>query len=330
MESRTDPLVTLVVPVLNEVDTVERFCTTVSRVLGQAAFKWNVLFIDDGSTDGTAQQLRRLAEKHDWVSYLLFSRNFGKEAALTAGLAHARADAVVPMDVDLQDPPELIPEFVRVWQEQGIDMVYGIRKNRDEDTSTKRHTAGWFYRLFNRISDTRIPPNAGDFRLIDRRVVSAMLKLPERNRFMKGLYAWAGFNSIGIPFERPAREAGKSKFNYWKLWNFALDGFFSFSTLPLRVWSYIGASVALVAFTYILVIVGQVLLEGRDVPGYASLMTVTLFFGGMQLLSIGILGEYMGRLYIEAKQRPLYLVAERSPDVIAEKRPEIEDANDRQ
>lgn len=315
MEEKTAPMLALVVPVLNEIDSVELFCLTVARALDQVAFKWKVLFVDDGSTDGTVQELRRLSQEHDWVSYLLLSRNFGKEAALTAGLAHAQADAVVPMDVDLQDPPELILEFVRIWKEQGVDMVYGIRKNRNEDTSTKRHTAGWFYRFFNRISDTRIPPNAGDFRLIDRRVVNAMLKLPERNRFMKGLYAWAGFNSIGIPFERPARESGASKFNYWKLWNFALDGFFSFSTLPLRVWSYIGASVALCAFMYILIIVGQVLLLGRDVPGYASLMTATLFFGGMQLLSIGILGEYIGRLYIEAKQRPLYLVAETSEDI---------------
>lgn len=313
-QGRAEPVVTLVVPVLNEIDAVQDFCTTVFRVLESASFKWNVLFVDDGSTDGTPDELRRLSESYGWVSYILFSRNFGKEAALTAGLAHARSDAVVPMDVDLQDPPELILDFVKIWQERGVDMVYGIRKNRAEDSSTKRHTAGWFYRLFNRISDTRIPQNAGDYRLLDRRVVDVISSLPERERFMKGLYAWAGFSSVGIPFERPARKVGKSKFNYWKLWNFALDGLFSFSTLPLRVWSYIGGAVAMLGFFYILVIVAQVVFQGRDVPGYASLMTVMLFFGGMQLLSIGILGEYVGRLYVEAKQRPLYVISEKGPD----------------
>lgn len=315
MENSIVPKITLVVPVFNEAVSVELFCSAVSRALAHVSFDWRVLFVDDGSVDGTVDKLRDLAKAHEYVSYILLSRNFGKEAALTAGLAHAGADAVVPMDVDLQDPPEMIITFVDTWKEKRVDMVYGVRHDRNEDSSVKRYTAGWFYRLFNRISDTYIPPNAGDFRLIDRRMVQAILKMPERNRFMKGLYAWAGFSSIGVPFARPSRQAGKSKFNYWKLWNFALDGFFSFSTLPLRVWSYIGGLVAIAAFFYIFIIVGQVLLQGKDVPGYASLMSVTLFFGGMQLLSIGILGEYLGRLYIESKRRPLYLIAEASDDI---------------
>lgn len=305
----------VVVPILNEQDGLVPFLTALYSALENSWIRLEVLFVDDGSTDATLERLRELAAADPRIRYLSLSRNFGKEAALTAGLLHARGDAVVPMDVDLQDPPGVIPEFLRLWQEQGYDMVYGVRGARVNDTRTKRHTAGWFYRFFNRIADAPIPPNAGDFRLLDRRVVEALRRLPERNRFMKGLYAWAGFRSVGVSYQRPARTTGQSKFNYWKLWNFALDGLFSFSTLPLRVWSYIGGATALVAFGYILVIITKVLLLGRDVPGYASLMTTVLFFGGMQLLSIGILGEYLGRLFIESKQRPLYLIAETSdPD----------------
>ena len=228
---------------------------------------------------------------------------------MTAGLCHARGDAVIPMDVDLQDPPALILEFVRLWQEEGYDTVYGVRADRNADTPMKRLTAGGFYRLFNAVSTTtKIPENAGDFRLMDRRVVEVIKQLPERNRFMKGLFAWAGFNSIGVEYERPARAAGETKFNYWKLWNFALDGFFSFSSWPLRIWSYVGAGVAMLSFLYILVIITKVIFFGIDMPGYASLMSVILFLGGMQLISIGVLGEYLGRMFLEVKQRPVFVV----------------------
>lgn len=303
----------LVVPVYDEAEALEPFLSATLPLLEKQAPELEILFVDDGSRDNTLSKLRELAASDPRIRYLAFSRNFGKEAALSAGIEHARGDAVILIDVDLQDPPELIAKFLYHWRVEGYDMVYGVRQTRRADSATKRQTAGWFYRIFNRVSDTPIPPNAGDFRLLDRQVVDALRQLPERNRFMKGLYAWAGFRQLGVPYHRPARQVGSSKFRYWKLWNFALDGIFSFSTLPLRVWSYLGGVVALLAFGYILVIITKVLLLGRDVPGYASLMTTVLFFGGMQLLSIGILGEYLGRLVTESKRRPLYLIAETSP-----------------
>lgn len=302
----------VIVPVLNERDSLTPFIERVMPLLESAAQHFEILFIDDGSTDDTLARLKALHQQDERVRYVSFSRNFGKEAALTAGLAHATGDAVIPMDVDLQDPPELIPEFVRVWREEGYDMVYGVRASRPEDSAAKRATAKGFYRLFNRITHSPIPGNAGDYRLMSRRVVDVLLQLPERNRFMKGLYAWAGFKSKGVPYQRPSRHAGESKFSFWKLWNFALDGLVGFSSIPLRVWSYIGGGVALIAFVYMLVLIASVLVGGRDVPGYASLMSVVLFFGGMQLLSIGILGEYIARLFVEVKARPLYVVQETS------------------
>ncbi|WP_339885513.1 glycosyltransferase family 2 protein [Vreelandella maris] len=302
----------IIVPVLNEQDSLTSFIEQVKPLLETTTQRFEILFIDDGSTDDTLAQLKALNQQDARIRYVSFSRNFGKEAALTAGLAHAKGDAVIPMDVDLQDPPELIPEFVRLWQEEGYDMVYGVRASRPEDSAVKRATANGFYRLFNRITHSPIPGNAGDYRLMSRRVVDVILQLPERNRFMKGLYAWAGFKAKGVTYQRPSRHAGESKFSFWKLWNFALDGLVGFSSIPLRVWSYVGAGVALIAFVYMLGLITSVLLGGRDVPGYASLMSVVLFFGGMQLLSIGILGEYIARLFIEVKGRPLYVVQETS------------------
>lgn len=307
-----DWCLSLVVPVLNEEVAVTVFLAAVMPHLQACAPDYEILFIDDGSTDGTLARLKALHAENSRVRYVSFSRNFGKEAALTAGLAHACGDAVVPMDVDLQDPPELLAEFVRRWREDGYDMVYGVRVSRREDSRFKRVTAGLFYRFFNCLTHSPIPGNAGDYRLLSRRVIDTLLTLPERSRFMKGLYAWTGFSSVGVDYHRPARQHGETKFNFWKLWNFALDGLVSFTTVPLRVWSYVGAVTALLAFLYIVVIVAGVLFTGRDVPGYASLMSVVLFFGGMQLLSIGILGEYIARLFMEAKQRPLYVVADAS------------------
>lgn len=303
----------IVVPVLNEEESLTAFMDAITPHLEVNAPQHEVIFIDDGSTDNTLARLKALNASDPRIRYVSFSRNFGKEAALTAGLAHARGDAVVPMDVDLQDPPELLADFVRLWKDEGYDMVYGIRVSRDEDTRLKKLTARLFYRLFNSMTHAPIPGNAGDYRLLSRRIVDVLLRLPERSRFMKGLYAWVGFRATGVSYSRPARHRGTTKFNFWKLWNFALDGLVSFSTVPLRVWSYIGAVTALLAFVYIMVIVAGVLFTGRDVPGYASLMSVVLFFGGMQLLSIGILGEYIGRLFMEVKQRPLYVVEQSSP-----------------
>jgi len=314
--AKTKPwLLSLVVPVMNEEDNIAPFLSAVFSALENHVPALEVLFVDDGSKDATLARLRAAAEADARVKYLSFSRNFGKETAMTAGIEHALGDAVVPIDVDLQHPPEVILEFVRYWQEEGYDMVYGIRHEDNDETATKKTTSGLFYRLFNRVAHTEIPPSAGDFRLLDRRVVEAMKQLPERNRFMKGLYSWVGFRSVGIPYRQPARRFGESRFNYWKLWNFALDGVVSFSTWPLRVWSYVGGAIALLSFLYILVIVTKTLLLGTDTPGYASVMSAVLFFGGMQLLSIGVLGEYVSRLFVEAKQRPIYLIAEKSKPI---------------
>lgn len=304
---RREPLVSLVVPVFNEEAVLGVFLEKTAAVLDGARLDYEYVFVNDGSRDNTLPMLIAASQENPRVRVVDLSRNFGKEAALTAGIDHVRGDVMVPIDVDLQDPPELIPRFVEKWRE-GYDVVYGLRVSRDEDSLGKRATAGGFYRLFNRLSPTHIPDNAGDFRLVDKRVVAVLRQLPERNRFMKGLFSWVGFRSVGVPYERPARAAGETKWNFRKLWNFALDGIFSFSTVPLRVWSYVGAVISLLAFLYASFIVFTVLMFGKDLPGYASLLTVVLFLGGIQLISLGIIGEYLGRLFLETKARPIYVV----------------------
>jgi len=299
--------VSVVTPVFNEEEGISLFCDTLSQVLEGADLKYEIVFIDDGSTDSTRDILWQCTKAKSNVRALILSRNFGKEAALTAGIADARGDAIVPMDVDLQDPPELIIEFVKKWHE-GYDVVYGVRSTRSSDSMAKRLTASWFYRLFNSVSDNKIPENVGDFRLMDRRVVEALGTLTERSRFMKGLFSWVGYKSIGVEFERPERVLGTSKWNYWKLWNFALDGIFGFSTVPLRVWTYLGLLISVLAFAYGMVTIVVALVSETRVPGYASLMTTVLFLGGIQVLSLGVMGEYLGRLFIEAKRRPIFLV----------------------
>jgi glycosyltransferase involved in cell wall biosynthesis len=293
--------------VFNEEEVLGIFLERTSAVMSAAGLDYEYVFVNDGSRDGTLPSLIALSAENPRIRVIDLSRNFGKEAALTAGIAHVRGNVLIPIDVDLQDPPELIPQFVEKWRE-GYDIVYGVRTSRDEDSLGKRATAGGFYRLFNRLSPTHIPDNAGDFRLLDERVVAVLKQLPERNRFMKGLFSWVGFNSVGVPYERPARAAGKTKWNFRKLWNFALDGIVSFSTVPLRVWSYIGIGISLLSFLYASFIIVWVLIFGKDVPGYASLLTVILFLGGIQLLSLGIIGEYLGRLFMETKGRPVYIV----------------------
>jgi len=302
-----NPLVSVIVPVLDEAAAIPAFYQAITAVLHAAGLRHELVFIDDGSIDATGDVLARLAAADPCVRVLNLSRNFGKEAALTAGLDHAAGDVLVPMDVDLQDPPWLIPVFVARWRE-GWDVVYGARRSRTADTRLKRLSAAAFYRLFNLVADTRIPADAGDFRLIDRRVADVLRLLPERGRFMKGLFAWAGFRTIGVPYDRPARVAGGSRFRPWRLWNFAIDGLASFSTAPLRVWTYVGAAVALGAFGYAGAIIVRTVVVGVDVPGYASLISVVLFLGGLQLISLGVLGEYVGRLFVEAKGRPLYVL----------------------
>ena len=301
------PLVSILVPVYNEEGTVEPFVRAVMPVLEAEPIRCEVLFVNDGSQDRTLERLLGLADRDERVRVVNLSRNFGKEAALSAGIDHAQGDALIAMDVDLQDPPELIPQFLKYWRE-GFDVIYGVRVSRRGDTFFKRQTASWFYAVFNRLSPLPIPANAGDFRLFDRRVADVIRALPERNRFMKGIFAWVGFTSVGVPYERPARIDGHTKWNTWGLWNFALDGLLSFSTVPLRVWTYFGAVIAALAFIYGSFIVIRTLIWGVDMPGYASLFTAVLFLGGIQLLSIGIVGEYIGRMFIEMKRRPLYVV----------------------
>ncbi len=303
------PLLSIVVPVKNEEAAIVPFVQRVSTILDEIAINesWEILFVDDGSTDATLAAIAA-AHGHDRrVRALSLSRNFGKEAALSAGLDHARGRAVVPMDVDMQDPPEVLPEMVAKWL-QGYEMVFGVRRSRQEDSFAKRLTAGLFYRAHNLVSQDKIPENAGDFRLLDRKVVEVIRKLPERNRFMKGLFAWAGFKQAAVEYDRVERETGKSKFNYWKLWTLALDGITSASTVPLRIWSYVGAMVALFALGYAGFLALDTMIFGNEVPGYASIMVSVLFLGGVQLISLGVLGEYVGRILTETKQRPLYVV----------------------
>ena len=303
------PEISLVVPVLNEEEAVPIFLAEIALVLAALGLCHEIVFIDDGSTDRTAEVIRDHACRDPSIRLVRLTRNFGKEAALTAGLDVASGEAVILMDVDLQDPPALLAEFVRLWR-KGYDVVYGQRIERTSDSLAKRATAGLFYNIFNRVSDQKIEPNVGDFRLMTRPVVEATRLLRERNRFMKGLFAWVGFRSVGVPYTRTPRSAGTTKFNYWKLWNFALDGVTSFSTAPLRIWTYIGLMVALCAVIYTIIVLVQTLAFGRDVPGYASLMMVVLMLGAVQIVSLGVLGEYIGRLYMESKHRPIYLVSE--------------------
>ena len=299
--------ISIVVPVKDEEMAIKPFLKEVFGELKNIKYKLEIIFVDDGSSDNTLLTIKETSLIHEEVKYISFSRNFGKEAAMSAGIEYATGDAVIPMDVDLQDPPIVIHEFIRLWEE-GFDTVYGYRLSRNEDTTSKKMTAGMFYKVFNKISDNPIPYNAGDFRLIDRKVVDVLRKMPEQNRFMKGLFAWPGFKTTSVPYHRPARKHGKTKFNAWKLWNFAVDGITSFSTWPLRIWSYIGGGIAIVALFFMVFIIMRPILFGRDFPGYASIMSTILFFGSIQLISIGVLGEYIGRLYIEVKKRPSYVI----------------------
>lgn len=309
MEPQENCDLSIVVPVLNEEEAISVFLAAVAPILKSLDLEaYEVVFVDDGSTDRTIEAIEAAQQDYPFIKLVSLSRNFGKEAALTAGLEWSRGAAVVPMDVDLQDPPELLEEFVRLWREEGYEVVYGLRQDRSSDSSAKRNSAGIFYRVFNMMADRPIEPDAGDFRLITRQVVEATLQLRERNRFMKGIFSWVGYKRIAVPYTRPPRAAGETKFNYWKLWNFALDGITGFSTVPLKLWTYVGVFVAFLAFLYTVYLVGTTLMFGRDVPGYASTLAIVLFLGGVQLISLGVIGEYLGRLYLEVKGRPIYLV----------------------
>ena len=301
-------VVSLVVPFYNEGTAVAVFFEAVDSTLADIpGITFEIICVDDGSKDDTLRRLLEAAQSDSRIKVIELSRNFGKEAALTAGLDAATGDAVIPMDADLQDPPELIVQMIEKWR-QGADVVLARRIDRRSDSLAKRSTASLFYKIHNRMSHVEIPANVGDFRLMNRASVEALKLLPERQRFMKGIFAWIGFRTATIDYARPPRAAGKSKLTGWKLWNFALEGFTSFSSVPLRVWTYVGSFSTLLTLAYLIFIVTRTLIYGIDVPGYASLLVTILFFGSLQLVSVGILGEYIGRIYTESKQRPVYVV----------------------
>lgn len=298
--------ISLVVPVFNEEDALPLFYQTVRREL--AGYEVEIIFINDGSKDNTESIINALAVSDPLVKPISFTRNFGKEPALFAGLEHAEGDAIIPIDVDLQDPIEIIPQLIKRWQ-AGADVVLAKRTDRSTDGHMKRKTAEWFYRLHNKISSPRIEENVGDFRLMSRETVENIKRLPERNLFMKGILSWVGGRVEVVEYTRAERVAGISKFNGWKLWNLALEGITSFSTFPLRMWTYIGLLVAGVSFIYGAYMILDTLLFGNPVRGYPSILVSILFLGGIQLIGIGVLGEYIGRIYLETKNRPRYIIS---------------------
>jgi polyisoprenyl-phosphate glycosyltransferase len=312
MTTRTNkPLISMVVPFYNEGEAVDRFFAGIVPVLESiASIRFEVVCINDGSSDATLDKLVAASAKDARIRVVDLTRNFGKEAALTAGIDEAFGDAVIPIDADLQDPPSLIPVMIEHWR-AGADVVAARRTNRACDTWAKRTAAGLYYRVHNALSDVKLPENVGDFRLMDRQVVNALRSLPERRRFMKGLFAWVGYRTVIVDYQREPRSAGQSKFSGWRLWNFALEGITSFSTVPLRSWTYIGLTIATATLLYGGFIVGRTLLFGNPVPGYSSLLTVMLFMGAIELVGIGVVGEYVGRIYYETKERPVYLVRRR-------------------
>lgn len=310
---RQGVLLSIVVPVFNEEEAVEIFLAeldahapAIHQALGPGG-RFEALFVNDGSRDRTAEILTRVALERADVGLISLSRNFGKDAALGAGLAHARGDIVLPMDVDLQDPPSIIAEMIDCWK-KGAKLVNARRRRRDADGWLKRQSASGYYRVYNRVADHPIQDNVGDFRLLDRSIVDVLNAMPERIRFMKGLFSWVGFAQATVEYDRPSRAAGTTKWAYWRLWNFALDGITGSTTLPLRIWTYVGLGVAAFATLYAAFIILRTLILGVDSPGYASLMVVMLFFGATNMISVGLLGEYVGRIAVEVRQRPLYLV----------------------
>jgi polyisoprenyl-phosphate glycosyltransferase len=306
MEAR--PLISVVVPVYNEEAVIEVFHGRIAAVMDTLPdFHWEILFINDGSYDNSQKIIDAICGADPRFGNVSLSRNFGKEIAMTAGLDYAGGAAVVIIDVDLQDPPELIVDFVREWQ-GGYDVVYAKRTHRDGETWLKKATAAGFYRVIHKMSRIDIPTDAGDFRLMSRRAVEALSRLREQHRFMKGLFAWIGFPSIAVEYRRDPRAAGTTKFNYWKLWNFALEGITSFTIEPLKIATYIGLLTAFFSFSYGAWIAAKTLIWGDPVRGYPTIMVTILLLGGIQLFSIGVLGEYLGRIFSETKRRPLYFI----------------------
>lgn len=301
-------IISIVVPAYNEGDGIAEFNRRLWDVRVNLAYRSEVVYVNDGSQDDTLAVLRLLRERDPTISIVNLSRNFGKEIALTAGLDHSRGDAVIVIDADLQDPPELIPTLIERWHEDGADVVFAQRRSRPGETCLKRATAYAFYRVLNALSSQPVPVDTGDFRLLSRRAADAVKTLREQHRFMKGLFAWIGFRQIAVPYERDRRAAGNTKWNYWKLWKLSLEGITSFSLTPLRMATYVGVLSSIIAIVYGSFILTLTLLFGNPVAGYPSLLVIMLFLGGVQLLSLGIIGEYLGRIFNETKHRPLYLV----------------------
>ena len=301
------PTLSVVVPVYNEAEVINELHRRLRQAMDGTGADWEVIYVNDGSHDATLQKLEALRRSEPEVALVNLSRNFGKEIATTAGLDHAHGEAVIVMDGDLQDPPEVIPRLVAAWHD-GADMVYAQRRMRQGDTWLKKATAAIFYRVMWRLGDVPLPPNVGDFRLMSRRVVDALLQLREQHRFMKGLFAWVGFPTTAVVYDREPRVAGKTKWSFWKLWNLAIEGITSFSVAPLKLATYVGLATAIFAALFTGQLVLRTVLFGNPVAGYPSLMAVVLFLGGVQLITLGIIGEYLGRVFNETKQRPLYLV----------------------
>ncbi len=306
-ERQAAPFVSIVVPCHNEEANLRLLHERLAAVLDAAALPWELVCVNDGSRDATLPTLIRLQSEDSRVRVYDLSRNFGKEAALTAGLDQARGDVVIPLDADLQDPPELIPALVAKWRE-GFDVVNAVREAREGEGWFKRSSAHWFYRIMNRLSAIEIPRDTGDFRLLSRPALAALRQMPERRRFMKGMFVWVGFPTASVSYRRAGRHAGHTSWNYWRLWNFALEGITSFSQVPLRVASYVGLSVALLSLLYAVFLILRTIFFGNMVSGYPSMMVAILFLGGVQLIALGVIGEYIGRIYEETKQRPIYVI----------------------
>ena len=300
--------ISIIVPFYDEGEVVDRFYGALHPILDQIpTLDFEVICVDDGSRDDTLKKLISVSEMDSRFHVIELSRNFGKEAALTAAINNSVGDAVIPIDADLQDPPSLIPVMINEWL-KGAEVVLARRTDRSSDSFIKRKSAEIFYRFHNVLSTIQIPENVGDFRLMDRIVVDALKHFPENNRFMKGIFAWVGFKTVVVDYVRNPRISGSTKFSGWRLWNFALEGITSFSEAPLKFWLYIGVFGAFTTFIYAIFIISRTLIYGIELPGYASLLVAILFFGSIQLISIGMLGEYIGRIYIETKNRPIYLI----------------------
>jgi glycosyltransferase involved in cell wall biosynthesis len=308
--ANTGCFISIIAPAYNESGNLFPFYDRMKSVLDKIDPSWEIVFVNDGSKDNTMNELLELNQKDPRVKIVDFSRNFGKEVALTAGLDHCIGQVIIPIDTDLQDPPELINDMVRLWRE-GNEVVYATRAKREGETAVKKFTAYMFYKFINKMTRIEIPQNTGDFRLMDRKVLDSLNELRETHRFMKGLFSWVGYKQVSLTYVREPRFSGVTKFNYWKLWNFAIEGITGFSIAPLQFATYFGFFVSVFAAIYAIIIIFKTLFVGPDVPGYPSIMVTLLFLGGIQLITIGIIGEYVGRIYNEVKRRPLYIVSKK-------------------